>query len=57
MLGESLPMIGKLLGRTQVQATAQDAQQARDSMKLSASKFADSIGADNLAGDPRADAA
>ena len=49
-LGESLPMIGKLLGHT-VQTTARYAHLARDSAKASASKIADSIGADILAGD------
>ena len=56
-LGESLPMIGKLLGHTQVQTTARYAHLARDSVKASASKIADSIGADILARDPRPDAA
>ena len=51
-LGESLPMIGKLLGHTQVQTTARYAHLARDSVKASASKIADSIGADILARDP-----
>ena len=50
-LGESLPMIGKLLGHTQVQTTARYAHLARDSVKASASKIADSIGADILAKD------
>ncbi len=49
-LGESLPMIGKLLGHTQVQTTARYAHLARDSVKASASKIADSIGADILTG-------
>ena len=56
-LGESLPMIGKLLGHTQVQTTARYAHLARDSVKASASKIADSIGADILARDPGPDAA
>ena len=55
-LGESLPMIGKLLGHTQVQTTARYAHLARDSVKASASKIADSIGADILAGDSSQDA-
>ena len=50
--GESLPMIGKLLGHTQVRTTARYAHLARDSVKASASKIADSIGADILARDP-----
>ena len=32
-LGESLPMIGKLLGHTQVQTTARYAHLARDSIQ------------------------
>ena len=48
-LGESLPMIGKLLGHTQVQTTARYAHLARDSVKASASRIAGSIGADILA--------
>ena len=51
--GESPPMIGKLLGHTQVQTTARYAHPARDSVKASASKVADSIDADIPAGDPR----
>ena len=47
-LGEGLPMIGKLLGHTQVQTTARYAHLARDSVKASASRIADSIGADIL---------
>ena len=45
-LGESLPMIGKLLGHTQVQTTARYAPLQRDSIKASASRIAGSIGAD-----------
>ena len=45
-LGESLPMIGKLLGHTQVQTTARYAHLQRDSIKASASRIAGSIGAD-----------
>ena len=47
-LGESLPMIGKLLGHTQVQTTARYAHLARDSVKASASRIAGSIGGDIL---------
>ena len=47
-LGESLPMIGKLLGHTQVQTTARYAHLARNSVKASASRIAGSIGADIL---------
>ena len=39
-------MIGKLLGHTQVQTTARYAHLQRDSIKASASRIADSIGAD-----------
>ena len=56
-LGESLPMIGKLLGHTQVQTTARYAHLARDSVKASASRIADSIGADILTGGAGSDAA
>jgi len=56
-LGESLPMIGKLLGHTQVQTMARYAHLARDSVKASASKIADSIGADILVGESGQDAA
>ena len=45
-LGESLPMIGKLLGHTQVETTARYAHLARDSVKESAARVAASIGAD-----------
>ena len=49
-LGESLPMIGKLLGHRRVRTTARYAHLARDSVKASAARVADSIGADVLAG-------
>lgn len=55
-LGESLPMIGKLLGHTQIQTTARYAHLARDSVKASASRVADSIGADMAAGGDAGDA-
>ena len=55
--GESLPMIGKLLGHMQVQTTARYAHLVRDSAKASVSKIADSIGADILTGGPGADTA
>ena len=45
-LGESLPMIRKLLGRRKVQTTARYAQLARDSVKLAAERVADSLAAD-----------
>ena len=43
-LGESLPMIGKLLGHTQVQTTARYAHLANESVKASGSRIGDSIG-------------
>ena len=42
-LGEGLPMIGKLLGPTQVQTTARYAHLARDSVKASVARIGDSI--------------
>ena len=42
-LGEGLPMIGKLLGHTQVQTTARYAHLARDTVKASAARIGDSI--------------
>ena len=45
-LGESLTMIGKLLGHTKVGTTARYAHLARDTEKVSAAKVADSISAD-----------
>ena len=45
-LGESLPIIGRLLGHTKIQTTARYAHLARDSIKLSAARVAASIGAD-----------
>ena len=42
-LGEGLPMIGKLMARTQVQTTAQYAHLARDTVKASAARIGDSI--------------
>ena len=43
-LGESLSMIGKLLGHTQVQTTARYAHLANDSVKALGSRVGDSIG-------------
>ena len=54
-LGESLPMIGKLLGHTQVQTTARYAHLANESVKASGSRIADSIGADILSGEVQAE--
>ena len=45
-LGESLPMIGKLLGHRKVQTTARYAHPARDSVKAAAERVSDSIAAD-----------
>ena len=56
-LGESLPMIGKLLGHRQIQTTARYAHLARDSVKASAARVAASIGADFLPAACRADSA
>ena len=44
-LGESLTMIGKLLGHTQAQTTARYAHLARDSMQSAAARITESIGA------------
>ena len=49
-LGESLTMIGKLLGHTQVQTTARYAHLARDSIQNAAARITGSIG-ENLAPD------
>ena len=45
-LGESLPMIGKLLGHSKVQTTARYAHLARDSVKAAAERVSDSLAAD-----------
>ena len=47
-LGESLSMIGKLLGHSKIQTTARYAHLARNSVKESAARVAASIGADVL---------
>ena len=44
-LGEGLPMIGKLLGHTQVQTTARYAHLANDPVKTAAGRVSDTIGA------------
>ena len=49
-LGESLPMIGKLLGHSQIQTTARYAHLARDSVKEAAELVAESIAADIMGG-------
>ena len=43
-LGETLPVIGKLLSHTQVQTTARYAHLANESVKASGSRIGDSIG-------------
>ena len=50
-LGESLTMIGKLLGHTQVQTTARYAHLARDSIQTAAACITGSIGGNLLGGD------
>ena len=50
-LGESLTMIGKLLGHTQVQTTARYAHLARHSIQTAAARITESIGG-NLLGEP-----
>ena len=47
-LGESLPMIGRLLGHNNIETTARYAHLARDTEKASAAKVGGSIGADIL---------
>lgn len=49
-LGESLPMIGKLLGHRRAQTTARYAHLARESVKEAAARIAASIGEDILPG-------
>ena len=49
-LGESLAVIAKLLGHSQIQTTARYAHLARDSVKVSAARVADSIAGDFLHG-------
>ena len=51
-LGESLPMIGRLLGHSQVETTARYAHLARDAERESADRIAESIAADILPGRP-----
>ena len=53
-LGESLTMIGKLLGHSKVGTTARYAHLARDTEKASAAKVAGSISADIMPEDARA---
>lgn len=53
-LGESLTMIGKLLGHTQVQTTARYAHLARDSIQNAAARITGSIGGNLAPDDARA---
>lgn len=43
LVGEGLPMIGKLLGHTQVQTTARYAHLASDPVKQAATKISDRL--------------
>jgi len=52
-IGESLAMIGRLLGHSKIQTTARYAHLARDSVRESAARVAASIGADLRAEVPR----
>ena len=47
-LGESLPMIGTLLGHTQVETTARDAYLAKVSVRVSAMRASENIAGDQL---------
>ena len=47
-LGESLPMIARLLGHAEVQTTARYAHLTREAMNASAARIAVSIGEDIL---------
>ena len=47
-LGESLPMIGRLLGHREIETTARYAHLARDSVHDAAARVADSIAQDIL---------
>ena len=49
-LGESLPVIAKLLGHSQIRTTARYAHLARDSVRASAARVAASIAEDFLKG-------
>ena len=49
-LGESLSIFGKLLGHRKVQTTARFAHLARDSVKASAARVAESLKADMARG-------
>ena len=56
-LGESLPMIGRLLGHTQVETTARYAHLAKASVRDSAVRISESIAADLVRDYPGAAAA
>ena len=49
-LGETLPMIGRLLGHSQMETTARYAHLARDTIRDSAARIADSIADDIFQG-------
>ena len=53
-LSERLTMIGKLLGHNKIDTTSRYGHLARDSIKVSSARVADSIGADILDRKPRA---
>ena len=53
-LGESLPMIARLLGHAEIQTTARYAHLTREAMNASAARVAASIGEDILRGGARA---
>lgn len=53
-LDESLTMIGKLLGHTQVQTTARYAHLARDSIQNAAARITGSVGGNLAPDDARA---
>ena len=48
MAGENLPLVGKLLGHSQIETTARYAHLARDSIQEAAERVAGSIAADIL---------
>ena len=52
-MGESLTMIGKLLGHTQVRTTARYTHLVRDSIQIAAARITGSIGGNLDTGDHR----
>ncbi len=54
VLGESLTMIGRLLGHTQVQMTTRYAHLARDSIRTAAARITGSVGENLVPGEERA---